>query len=56
MVASMRAPRITTPLSSSFTMRAASLPPACWVPATDRLTCGGISVCVHSRSSSRAFS
>jgi hypothetical protein len=56
MVASIRAPRMTMPLSSSRTMCAISAPPACWLPETARLACGGISVCVQRRSSSRTFS
>ena len=56
MVASMRAPRMTMPLSSSEVMWAISDPPACWLPETARLACGGISVCVQRRSSSRTFS
>ncbi len=56
MVASIRAPRSTMPLSSSRVMCAISVPAACWLPGTARLACGGISVCVQSRSSSRTFS
>ena len=56
MVASIRAPRMTMPLSSSRRMCAISAPPACWLPETARFACGGISVCVQSRSSSRTFS
>ena len=40
----------------SSTMRAVSCPPACWLAATDRLTCGGTRVWVASRSFSRAYS
>ena len=56
MVASIRAPRTVIPLSSWPTIRAISAPPPCWLPLTDRLTCGGISVWVSSRSCSRTSS
>ena len=56
-VASMRAPRITMPLSSSETTCAPSVRPStCWAAPTLRLACGGMSVCVVRRSSSRTFS
>ena len=44
MVASSRAPRMTTPLSSSVTTCAISEPLACWLAGTARLACGGTRV------------
>ncbi len=56
MVASIRAPRTTMPLSSSLVMCAIRAPPACWLPGCARLACGGMRVWVQSRSCSRTFS
>ena len=52
-VASMRAPRTRIPFSVSSTLWSETSPAACSASATERSTCGLMSVCVSDRSLSR---
>ena len=48
--------KTNAPITLDATASGGDAPLACWLPETARLACGGISVCVQSRSSSRTFS